>query len=99
MDEAYLKGDDIKVLLMSPVLSYITALKQLNVSYPWFHVVMMDDQIALVHYFDWTGLIFQPKIGCKQTQLDHMIRVIATSKAILPCNIVFIKIVELGIHL
>ena len=39
------------------------------------------------------------KIGCKQMQLDHMIRVTATSKAILPCNIVFIKISELGIHL
>ena len=39
------------------------------------------------------------KIGCKQTQLDHVIRVTATSKAILPCNKVFVKISELGIHL
>ena len=39
------------------------------------------------------------KIGCKQTQLDHVIRVTATLKAILPCNIVFVKILELGIHL
>ena len=39
------------------------------------------------------------KIGCKQMQLDHVIRVTATLKAILKCNIVFVKISELGIHL
>jgi hypothetical protein len=42
---------------------------------------------------------FSNKIGYKRTQLDHVIRAAMLSKAILPCNIVFVKILEPGIHL
>ena len=41
----------------------------------------------------------QSKIGCKQTQPDHVKWVTVTSNAILPCNIVFVKISEPGIYL
>ena len=39
------------------------------------------------------------KIGCKQMQPNHVKWVTATSNTILPCNIVFVKISELGIYL
>ena len=39
------------------------------------------------------------KMGCKQTQLDHMKSVTEKLKAILPHYSVFVKILEPGIHL
>jgi len=44
-------------------------------------------------------LSWKGKIGCKQTQPDHVKCVTAASNTILPCNIVFVKISELGIYL
>jgi len=62
----------------------------------WKVVNILDDWICGSDYSNmWINFgsnVNSIKIGCKQTQLDHMIRVTATSKAILPCNIVFVKI-------
>ena len=70
--------------------------------YPWFlqnqwvinqELVPLTNPVHKVQLCAWQymGSSHSSKIGCKQTQLDHMIRVTTMLKAILPCNIVFVK--------